>query len=1682
MSWWETDGKMRTDSHCVPFASGRRLQRGSALVAILVIVTLFWGGSDRTAGQSGAPTILLIVNGTSPNLFGGYLAEILRAEGVNSFSTSDLSTVASGTLTGVSLVVLVETSLTPGQATMFDNYVAGGGRLIAMRPDIKLAQTLGIVFSGNTLNNPYLSINNATQIGAGFTATTLPLKGLADRYTLANGATSVATLYSNQNTPTANPTNPAVVRFGHTATWAFDLARSVVYTRQGDPANGGQDRDGLPPIRTVDLFHNAIDKDRINLPHADINMRLFSRVVRELLADQLPLPRLWYFPGTNKTLMIVTSDGHTHTPANYTSVLSAVQARGGRLTFYLSRFVDAVTSQQVATWRANGHEVGLHPYFYQDNATVEQGYSTVESWFSTQGWGQWSPTVRHHQIEWPTWVGPAQTMLQHGIRMDTSFYTWGPAVTYPNGTQGHGFINGSALPMRFISQQGTIIAVYQQCTSLIDEQLVRETGDYTENLSASAALVVSQQLVNASQNGEYSAITTQFHADYYPFGGVQPWVDGTLDIAANAGIPLWTVQHWLAYNEARVATVISGLSWSPATNRLTFQVAVPAGAEAQSMTLPTAFGGQTLSGVTVDGAAAGISTQAITGQSTAFFSVAPAAGGAARTVVATYDGAPLLPTLVINSVTVPEGNSGTTPASFTVSLSAPSNQTVTAQFATSNGSATAGSDYQSASGTVTFPPNSTSQIVSVDVFGDGLDEPDETFNVTLSAPVNATIATATGTATILDDDDALPSLSIGDVSVTEGNSGAVGAVFTVTLSSASAQTVTVTYGTADVTAAAPGDYSTTSGTVTFTPQQTTQTVTVPVIGDTTFEGTETFNVNLTSPTNASIADGTGVGTIVDDDGPVGSVTATYAVTAAGDDVNENGTSFVTDSPSVWLGNASSTTASYTGLRFTNVTIPRNATVTAARLDVRAAATQWLGVTFEYAAEAGGNSAAFSTTSKPSQRTLLAPRVTHSQNVQWVSGTWYSLESLTALIQAVVNQGTWSTGNSLALVLHGTGGAWGRKFVNVYEGGAANSPRLVVTYSGGGPPPVPTLSVNDVTVTEGTGGTTTATFTVTLSAASSQTVTVDYATAPGTATAGIDYTTTGGQLTFTPNQTSLPVTVPIATDSSSEGSESFTLGLSNPGNATIADGTGAATIVDDDTPSLSINDATVTEGDGGSVDATFTVTLSPASGQVVTVGYQTANGTASAGTDFTAASGTLTFGIGVTSQTVTVPVLGDTLDEANESFFVNLSNPTNAAIGDAQGIGTITDNDPPPSITINDVTVTEGDSGSVSAGFTVTLSAASGQGVTVGYTTANGSASSGADYTTTSGTLTFAAGVTTQPVTVPALGDLLDEQNETFLVNLSGPTNATLGDGQGQGTITDNDPTPSLTINDVSVTEGTGSTTTATFTVTLSAASGQTVTVGFATADGTAIAPADYTSTSGTLTFAPGQTTQPVAVAVVTDTAVESSETFTVGLSGPSNATIVDGTGQGTIVDDDVPTGTQVTVTVQIAAGADDVNQDGTALATGATGVWLGTGSSTTSSYAGLRFVNVALPRNVTVTSARLEVNAAATQWQTMAFEYAVEASGNSAAFAAGSLPGNRTLLTPRVAHSSNIQWTGNTWYQLEQLAPLVQALVQRADWASGNALALILRGTGGAWGRKFAKTYENTPSMAPRLVITYTTP
>lgn len=453
------------------------------------------------------------------------------------------------------------------------------------------------------------------------------------------------------------------------------------------------------------------------------------------------------------------------------------------------------------------------------------------------------------------------------------------------------------------------------------------------------------------------------------------------------------------------------------------------------------------------------------------------------------------------------------------------------------------------------------------------------------------------------------------------------------------------------------------------------------------------------------------------------------------------------------------------------------------------------------------------------------------------------------------------------------------------------------------PPAPAqLWVGDASVSEGDAGLASLVFPVRLTAPAQGSVSVNFATANGSATAA-DISAVSGTLSFGAGQVSQSVSVPVRGDVLDEADETFSLNLTAPSGATLADGTGVGTIRDNDAASLAIGDVSLVEGHAGTGSAVLTVRLSAPATSTVSVNYATANGTATAPGDYTTKSGSLSFAAGQVAQTVSVTVAADAVDEAHETVLVNLSSPVGASLSDAQGQITIRDDDPGgPSagVVVNDVTVWEGDAGISSAVFTVRLLSAPTSTVTLNYATANGTAVAPGDFVATSGTVTFSAGQTVKQVIVSVKGDVVGEANETLTFTVTNPSGQTtpIVDGSGVVTIRDNDRPATLAVGDVVIAEGNAGDAVATFTVQLTKAATSTVTVAFATANGTAVAPGDYLATSGSLSFSPGQTFKTVAVTIKADTTVEPDETVRLNLTSPSGAAVQDAQGIATIRNND----------------------------------------------------------------------------------------------------------------------------------------------------------------------------------------
>ena len=462
---------------------------------------------------------------------------------------------------------------------------------------------------------------------------------------------------------------------------------------------------------------------------------------------------------------------------------------------------------------------------------------------------------------------------------------------------------------------------------------------------------------------------------------------------------------------------------------------------------------------------------------------------------------------------------------------------------------------------------------------------------------------------------------------------------------------------------------------------------------------------------------------------------------------------------------------------------------------------------------------------------------------------------------------------------------------------------------------PGLRVTHAEAHEGDG---TMDFTVSLYPESTQTVTVDYATADGTATAGNDYTTTSGTLTFTPGDTTTTVSVPVVDDTVEDDGETFTLTLSNASGAMIADAEATGTIrnTEADPSGLSVADAEATEEEDTTLD--FVVTLDPAATTTVTVDYATADGTATAGSDYTATSGTLTFQSGDTTETVSVPITDDTVDDGGETLTLTLSSASGADLADAEATGTIRNSETPLTASFSNVPDEH-----TGADFTFDLTftdelAAGWRKVQDAFQVSGGSINR--VWRNTQGSdlgwniKVRPAGTDSLTITLPATtncsssGAICTDDGR----RLSNSPSATVA-----GTSAAVETTPTVSIDGASGTEGADSS--IAFTVTLDEAATETVTVDYATADGTADAGDDYTAKSGTLSFSAGTTSKTVSVSISDDSENESDETFTVTLSDASGADLGTKTATGTIRDRTVVV--ETTPTVSIAGGSGTEGDD-----------------------------------------------------------------------------------------------------------------------------------------------------------------
>jgi len=939
---------------------------------------------------------------------------------------------------------------------------------------------------------------------------------------------------------------------------------------------------------------------------------------------------------------------------------------------------------------------------------------------------------------------------------------------------------------------------------------------------------------------------------------------------------------------------------------------------------------------------------------------------------------------------VHEGNSGTTAMTFTVSLldsttglpltaaDAPT-MPVTFTWQTADSSAkVSDNDYVAVPPTLdSVKAGQVSAKLTVQVKGDTRYELDDVLKVLLSGADYATFKDSVGVGAILNDD-ALPTLSIDSVSVTEpldASSPDSSLTFTVKLSAAAGVPVSVKATTNDSTATGDGasvkyDYvPQTNMVLAFAPDVTSQTFTVKVHGDLLFEGTtsEVLKVLLTGATNATVKTSTGLGFIKDQDPPpsikVDTVTvdegasATFTVSLSAASALP-----VTFKWATAPGTATSGT-DYTAVPATTVTIPAGSlstTVSVAALK-DSVANEGVETFFVQLTDLGnatlsgnGQGNIVDRTVKPAVSindtvvnedagtmsfhvTLDKPSAT-ALSLKW--GTTPDLD-VPAVKRAIVNTHYSSVSNKALVIRAGVTDTVIKVailnapqddedslyFKTLLAKASATDTMLTFKDSVGvgiirdlDLPPTISIS-NNVSKQEpaDSGAKAALKISISLSNVSGRTVTVQWSTRDSTAKHDSDFAAvTSRTLTFSPGVQSIDDSVTIFGDNLFEGYEYFKVFLSNPFHATLKDSVGKATITDNDpAPSLSVGDVDAREPSIDSANATVVQTgvvkvpvrLDRPSAKTVVFNWTTIDSTAfgganaASGKDFVIASGVDSIPAGDTLVYLPVTLLSDNISEPTEHFKLMVSDLNGLAVGlDTVGVVAIKDANGDPSLRVDSLTAYEADSVVI---FHVKLSNPSAKVITVGFATVGLSATEGADYVGTSGTLTIPAFTTAATIQVTLKEDLLDENAETFRLLLTSGTNVNLVDSIGLGTILDDDSAPAISVRDSAILEpsDSGAVVKLVQTFTLSAPSGLDISAQWEARDlpagtGHAKVGDDYVTAGGSVHFAPGATVYRDTVRVLGDNVYEGPETFEVLLSAPTHATLADSLAVDTILDAD----------------------------------------------------------------------------------------------------------------------------------------------------------------------------------------
>jgi len=544
-----------------------------------------------------APIVLMC--GDAP--FADYLAEILCTEGLPWFRRANTWGEV-GQLIGAANVLVVPQGTV--DAPTVRAWLEAGGSVIVVRPQAELLELARLKSLGGCASELPLRLAHPFDAGAA------RAHGPVDLYETDEG--SPATVYAHVRHEGRD--YPAVVSAacgrGRLVAFAYDLPRSLAFTRQGNPEWAGcRGTDfGSNTFRPADLFVRGcgaqtwLEFPSAAAPLADMQQRLLAHLIGALA--RAPLPRLWYLPQAQRTVLSIVGDSDSVTPEVVSEQFNDVAAVGGSMSAFLIDYtVDRTDAATVARWRAAGHEVSVHPDYglhgdksKPDRETMLLTERTILERFRGR-FGFLPRTVRNHSISWVGFAEQPEIERSLGIRLNSSYVYASAFAKPPYSGPPVGYLTGSGQPQKFVDPHGRGLDIYQLGVQVCDEMLKSQYLRF----DADMAWRETEKLLDASRARWHSFVALSFHpVTYHGNPEAKRWLrDRILPYARRHGLPLWSTEKVLDFADARRGCRMESVECGP--EHFKGEIQSPQGSDGLTLLMPAESGGRKLTQLRVNG-------------------------------------------------------------------------------------------------------------------------------------------------------------------------------------------------------------------------------------------------------------------------------------------------------------------------------------------------------------------------------------------------------------------------------------------------------------------------------------------------------------------------------------------------------------------------------------------------------------------------------------------------------------------------------------------------------------------------------------------------------------------------------------------------------------------------------------------------------------------------------------------------------------------------------------------------------------------------------------------------------------------------------------------------------------------------------------------------------------------------